>query len=288
MGPALRAAAAALVLLSAFAPAASAQDTRHKQEILFPELPARTVGDAPFVVTARATSGLPVTFEIVSGPAVLEGKTLKLTNASGLVIIRASQSGNDAFLPAAAAERAFTVNGRPSPPTIISQPAGTHAGAGEIIMLSVGASGEPKPAFQWRKDGSPISGATDSRFTVTSASEADAGSYDVVVSNSLGSVTSERANVSIGKRSQTITFQGAMNAVVGQAVMLTANASSGLAVRFDVVSGVAVLNGATLTATQAGTVVIQASQAGDSTYDAASPVTQTFLVSGGLNGQHFP
>jgi hypothetical protein len=286
--PPLRAVLAAVALLSAPAPRAAAQDSRGKQEIVFPELPPRTVGDAPFTVAAKASSGLPVTLEIVSGPAVLDGKRVKLTNAPGLVIIRARQDGNDAFLPAPVAERAFAVNARPSAPAILVQPAGGRFGVGEIIMLSVDASGEPRPTFQWRKDGSPISDAVGSRLTIASASPADAGTYDVVVSNPIGSVASEHAQVTVGKRSQTISFQGSTSATAGQAVPLVANASSGLPVTFDVMSGVAVVNGTTMTAQQAGTIVVQASQPGDQTYDAAAPVTQTFFVSAAPNGQHIP
>lgn len=284
----LLAALCALVALSSLVPAASADDTRKKQEILFPELPARSVGDAPFALAARATSGLPVTLEVISGPAVIEGKTLRLTNVPGLVIVRASQGGNALFLPATATERAFAVNGKPSAPAITVQPAASRAGMGDIVILSVEATGEPKPAFQWRKNGSPIPGATESRLTLTSAGIADAGTYDVVISNSLGSVTSERATLEVGKRSQMITFQGTSNAMPGQSIMLIANASSGLPVRFDVVSGIAVISGSVLSSTQTGTVVVQASQGGDSSFDAASPVTQTFLFTAGPNGQHIP
>jgi hypothetical protein len=284
-----RAALVALAVLWALSPSASADDSgEKKQDILFSELPAHTVGDAPFTLVARATSGLPVTFELVSGPAVLDGRTIRLTNVPGLVIVRAVQGGNDAFLPAAAAERAFAVNGRPSAPTILSQPMGSRAGIGDIIMLSVEVSGEPKPALQWRKDGSPIPGATETRFTVASAAAADAGDYDVVASNALGSVTSERAHVGIGRRSQTISFQSATSATAGQPVMLNANASSGLPVIFSVVSGMAVINGSAMTPSQGGTVVIQASQPGNSSYEAAATVTQTFLVTPSPNGQHIP
>jgi hypothetical protein len=284
----LWAALSALALLSALAPGASAQDARKKQEIVFSELPARNVGDAPFALAAKATSGLPVTFELVSGPAVLDGRTLRLTNDPGLVIVRAAQAGNDAFQPALAAERAFAVNGRPSAPVILSQPRGIRAGIGEIIVLSVEASGEPKPAYQWRRDGSPVPGATDKRLAVAPATLGDAGSYDVTVSNSVGSVTSERATVVVGKRSQTITFQGSTTATAGQSIALLANASSGLPVKFDVISGLAVINGTAMTPTQGGSVVIQASQPGDAAYEAAAPVTQAFFVTVGLSGQHLP
>lgn len=282
-------AAAALALLCALVPASPAQqDTRKKQQIQFSELASRVVGDAPIILAAKSSSGLPITYLLVSGPAVLDGATLRLTNSPGLVIVRASQGGNDLFLPATPAERAFAVNPRPVAPAILEQPSGTRTAMGDIIMLSVEASGEPKPSFQWRRDGSPIAGATESRLTVASATQADAGAYDVVVTNPLGTVTSERANVTVGKRSQTVTFQGATSAVAGQAVMLVANASSGLPVRFDVISGFATLSGTTMTASQAGTVVVQASQGGDTTFDPAVPATQTFLITAGLNGQHIP
>jgi hypothetical protein len=290
----IRAALAALGLLTCLAPWAPAQDTpkdadgRRKQEITFPELPAHGVMDAPFTLAAKSTSGLPVAFEVVSGPAVLDGRTVTLTKVPGLVIIRATQKGDAAFLPASPAERAFAVNEKPAPPSIEYQPMDVHVGIGEIISLAVRAAGEPRPSLQWRRDGAPISGATEASFTISSATPGDAGSYDVVASNSLGSVASSRARVSIGKRSQTISFQGPTNVMAGQSIMLSAAASSGLPVRFDLVSGIAVVNGSTLSSAQGGTVVIQASQGGDSTYDAAPPVTETFIVTPSLNGQHVP
>jgi hypothetical protein len=278
---------AALALLSPAAPRASAQDARKKQEIVFPELPALTVDDAPFDIAAKATSGLPVALELVAGPAKLEGRTVTLTGQPGLVIIRATQGGNDAFLPAVQAERAFAVKARPSAPAILLQPAGVRAAIGEIIALSVQASGEPAPSLQWRKNGVPVTGATDSRFTIASAAPADAGAYDVVASNPLGSATSERAQVTVGRRPQTISFQAPANATSGQPVPLNATASSGLPVRLDIVSGTAVLNGSTMTS-QGGTVGVQASQQGDATYEAAAPVTRTVVIGPGPNGQHNP
>jgi hypothetical protein len=43
-----------------------------------------------------------------------------------------------------------------------------------------------------------------------------------------------------------------------------------------------------MTPSQGGTVVIQASQPGNSSYEAAATVTQTFLVTPSPNGQHIP
>jgi hypothetical protein len=60
---------------------------------------------------------------------------------------------------------------------------------------------------------------------------------------------------------------------------LGATASSGLAVSYAVTSGPATVAGNVVTLTGAGTVTIQATQAGNTTYAAATPVSQTFTVS---------
>jgi uncharacterized protein YfaP (DUF2135 family) len=93
--------------------------------------------------------------------------------------------------------------------------------------------------------------------------------------------------VAVGKRRQHIQFQSAnTSAAAGQQVALNANSTSGLPVRFEVVSGAGILSGDTLTS-QGGTVIVQASQPGDDTYEAAMPVTQTYLFTSN-QGQHGP
>ncbi|HNW72289.1 MAG TPA: peptide-N-glycosidase F-related protein [Bacteroidales bacterium] len=70
------------------------------QAISFPQIPDHLVTDPPFALEATATSGLPVSFEILSGPATLNGNILTLTGAQGLVTVRATQPGNGTFNPA--------------------------------------------------------------------------------------------------------------------------------------------------------------------------------------------
>jgi sugar lactone lactonase YvrE len=75
---------------------------------------------------------------------------------------------------------------------------------------------------------------------------------------------------------QAIAFpQPASPAYAGTTVALTATASSGLPVTYTVVSGPAVVSGDLLNYTGAGTVVIEADQAGNATYSAAAPVQDT-------------
>ena len=81
---------------------------------------------------------------------------------------------------------------------------------------------------------------------------------------------------------QTIDFPAIPDQLyLGEPITLTLNAtaSSGLSVTFAVLSGPATVSGDILTITGAGTVEVEASQAGNTTIPAAFPVDQTFSVS---------
>jgi hypothetical protein len=84
-------------------------------------------------------------------------------------------------------------------PTITAQPQNTSVNYGAAINLSVSATGTAPLSYQWQRNtGSGfvnISGATASTLTIPSATSGDAGNYQVIVSNSAGSVTSNIAIV---------------------------------------------------------------------------------------------
>jgi hypothetical protein len=49
-------------------------------------------------LSATASSGLPIIYSIVSGPGIIHGNTLSFTG-EGNVVVRASQPGNENYLP---------------------------------------------------------------------------------------------------------------------------------------------------------------------------------------------
>ncbi len=79
------------------------------QTISFPNPGDQTFGAPPVGLAATASSGLPVTFRVVSGPASLSGTNLTLTGP-GTVFVAADQSGNATY-GAASVTNNFTVNG---------------------------------------------------------------------------------------------------------------------------------------------------------------------------------
>jgi len=83
------------------------------------------------------------------------------------------------------------------PPQISTQPASQTVAAGASVRLAVTASAVPDPTYQWYFNGSVLNGATASTLAFTNARAADAGDYTVVVANSLGKVTSDKATLTV-------------------------------------------------------------------------------------------
>jgi len=77
------------------------------QSITFPALTNKTIGEPPFTLSATASSGLPVSFAILSGPATNSGAVLTLTN-TGTVVVRASQAGDANYNAATNVDQSFT------------------------------------------------------------------------------------------------------------------------------------------------------------------------------------
>jgi hypothetical protein len=81
---------------------------KSNQTISFAATPDKIVGTPPFALTATASSGLAVSFSLVSGPATISGNTVTLTGL-GTVVVRASQPGDPSYNPAPDVERSFAV-----------------------------------------------------------------------------------------------------------------------------------------------------------------------------------
>ncbi len=86
------------------------------------------------------------------------------------------------------------------------------------------------------------------------------------------------ALISAPMATQTINFPNPGAQTFGTPLTLIATTTSGLPVSFAVTSGVGTLNGNVLTFSAVGLITVQATQSGNSTYAAATPVSQTFMV----------
>lgn len=156
-------------------------------------------------------------------------------------------------------------------PTIVSQPSSVSVPIGGSATFNVVATGTPAPAFQWKRGGIAISGATNASYAISAAATGDAGSYSVVVSNDSGSVTSTAAMLTVNLLTQALTFNPPSTKTYGDAAFaVSATSDSGLPVTVSVVSGPATIASGTVTLTGAGTVTLRATQAGDATRASAT------------------
>ena len=122
------------------------------QTISFGALANKPQGSAPFAVSATATSGLPVTFSIVSGPATVAGNMVTLTGA-GVVKVRASQAGNANYAAAVPVEQSFTVTAVVTASSVVVASNNTPSLAGVQITLTATVSPTAATGAVTFKDG---------------------------------------------------------------------------------------------------------------------------------------
>ncbi len=83
-------------------------------------------------------------------------------------------------------------------PVFTTQPSSQAANAGQNVTFSAVVSGSPQPTLQWRKNGSPIAGASSTTLSLTSITASDVGGYTLVAINAAGTTISSEAMLSMG------------------------------------------------------------------------------------------
>ncbi|HXJ75104.1 MAG TPA: immunoglobulin domain-containing protein, partial [Candidatus Dormibacteraeota bacterium] len=84
------------------------------------------------------------------------------------------------------------------PPAISSQPQSATVDAGGTVVFQVEAQGSQPFAYEWQKDGLPLEGATSASLQIANVRAADAGEYQVTVSNDYGATLSQGATLTLG------------------------------------------------------------------------------------------
>lgn len=152
-----------------------------------------------FTAVARGTE--PLTYQWFFNGQPLPGRDFQVlgiatvTDAdAGLYSVRISNSaGSTGTNPARLTVVAPNV---PVAPSISTQPGTLSAFTGQTVNLAVAANGSGPLSFQWRRNGVnvPSDGPV---LTLTNVQAANAGTYSVVVSNSVGSITSQDATLTV-------------------------------------------------------------------------------------------
>src|SRR3990167_10464207 len=177
--------------------------------------------DSPIITTDPSSqtkcSGESVTFSVVATGAPLtyqwkkDGTTISGATSSSYTINSVSDSDGADYTvvvtnscgSTTSAAATLTVN---DSPTITTDPSSQTKCSGESVTFSVVATGTAPLTYQWKKDGTTISGATSSSYTINPVSDSDGADYTVVVTNSCGSSTSDAATLTVNDE-PTITTQ---------------------------------------------------------------------------------
>jgi CSLREA domain-containing protein len=242
--------------------------TTDPQTITFPS-PATplTYGAAPITLTATASSTLPVTFALVSGPATLSGSTLRVTGA-GTIVVEASQGGNATYAAATPVQRNMQVN--PAPLAI-------------VVNSATRSYGTANPTFTGTP-GTFVNGdtaaSTGLSYTTTATSNSPAGTYPItaVLSNAPAaqnySMNMTEGTLTVLPAAPVLLLAPVAAQIYGTAPFpVTATSTSNAAITYSVLSGPATIAGNLVTLTGAGTVVLQAAQAVSGNYVAATAQT---------------
>ena len=83
------------------------------------------------------------------------------------------------------------------PPTIYSQPQSQAVVVGDSVTLDISAWGSQPMSYQWLFNGTNLSGATTSCLAFTNVQLADAGTYAVFLSNSIATLLSSNAVLTV-------------------------------------------------------------------------------------------
>jgi len=251
------------------------------QTITFAQPAAQTVG-TPLTLTATASSGLAVSFASTTQTVCTVSGTAATFLTAGTCTIQATQAGNSTYAAATPVSRSFAVNAVPLIAQTITFNAISAQTAGTTLTLAATASSGLAVSY---------TSTTGSICTITGAAAVtlNAAGTCTLQANQAGNGTYSAApQVSqsftvnaAAQKSQTITFGPIASQTAGTTLVLTATASSGLAVSYAArPSSVCTISGASsVTLSTAGTCTVQASQAGNSFYLAATPVSQSIVVS---------
>ena len=191
---------------------------------------------------------------------------------------------------AASSQASATTNLVAAVPVISSQPAAASRTYGQSVTLSVTASVSDggTMSYQWLKGGVAITGATSSSVVFASLALSDAGSYSVVVTNTvagglISSVTSSAATLTVTQASQAAVTLTSVTGTYGTRLLLTASGGSGsgaysYAVTSAGTAGCTISSGS-LSSTAPGTCTVTVTRASSANYLAASSAATTVTFS---------
>jgi alpha-tubulin suppressor-like RCC1 family protein len=191
---------------------------------------------------------------------------------------------------AASAQASATTTLVASVPAISSQPAAASRTYGQSVTLSVTAtvSDGGTLSYQWLKGGVAVTDATTASLAFASLELSDAGSYSVIVTNTVAgglpsAITSSGATLTVSKAAQSTVTLTSTSGTFGTPLTLTATGGSGSGAYSYAVTGAGTagcsISAGALASTAPGTCTVTVTRAASSNYLAASSSATTVTIS---------
>jgi N-acetylneuraminic acid mutarotase len=258
-----------------------------------------TYGATPIKLSATATSGLPVTFAVASGPATVTGSTLTITGV-GSVVVTASQAGNGSYSAAPPVQQTVAVTAGTAAIKLTSSAATATYGTSITLTATLTGSGSAKPSgtVTFLNGSAPVgTGTLNSSGVATLALTTLPVGTDSITASFPGdthyaAITSAALTETVKQAAPTVKLASSTaSAAYGASVTLTATltgagAKPGGTVNFlngSTLLGAGTLSSGTatlaLTSLASGSYSIKASYLGDTNYAAASSTAVSVTVS---------
>ena len=278
--------------------------SRAPQAVTLAPIGPKALGDPNFTISATTTSGLRTVFSSTTPSVCSVGGNRATVGATtggavsvlgaGTCTIVASQPGDAFWEPSVDDSESFTVS--PGTQASLTIVAPTAAVAGTSVTLATrGGSGSGAVTYAETADTGGICALAGNVVTITGSGNSCQFEATKAADGNYGSATSAPFTITVGagdKSPQTVAFTSTPPAspAVDDTYIASASATSGLAVTISRQSGPCTtttgISPVTVTFTGAGVCVLEAAQAGDGAFAAASPTaTQTVRIAQSARNQ---
>ena len=160
--------------------------------------------NTPVTVLLRLTNGGPAQLWVnptsEASPSVITPDIASVANITAFALRQAAGIGAltvDDLVVATTFNEALSGSGAPQPPVIFTQPISQVVTQGSNATFTVGVSGTAPLQYQWFFATTNLPNATNATLSLTNVQADQAGEYFVTVTNSLGVVTSEVAELTV-------------------------------------------------------------------------------------------